>query len=43
MAKDIVAQAVELADSPEDVDDKIAELSAFGSKEDRLVAEASRL
>ena len=43
MAKDIVETAVELSDSPEDVDDKIAELSAFGSMEDRIAAEASRL
>lgn len=43
MAKDTVDLAVELADGPDDVDDKIAELSAFGSREDRIAAEASRL
>jgi len=41
MARDMAQLAVDLADNPDEIDDKLAELSAFGSHEDRIAALAS--
>ena len=40
MAKDDLARAVDLADNSDDVNQKLKELAAFGSREDRIVAES---